>query len=100
MSSINLYYEKYLGSIFFQIFGPVQQLMRFKDLDEIIERANDTNYGLAAAVFQKTSTGSTISPKELEQAPFGSTHTMCWVLRLRSEDIRTPDMEGKWENTA
>lgn len=38
---------------FVQIFGPVQQLMRFKDLDEIIERANDTNYGLAAAVFSK-----------------------------------------------
>lgn len=27
--------------------------MRFKDLDEIIERANNTNYGLAAAVFSK-----------------------------------------------
>ncbi|EEZ98469.1 aldehyde dehydrogenase, mitochondrial [Tribolium castaneum] len=36
-----------------EIFGPVQQLMRFKDLDEIIERANNTNYGLAAAVFSK-----------------------------------------------
>lgn len=36
-----------------QIFGPVQQLIRFKNLDEIIERANDTNYGLASAVFSK-----------------------------------------------
>lgn len=27
--------------------------MRFKHLDEIIERANNTNYGLAAAVFSK-----------------------------------------------
>ncbi|KAJ3627457.1 hypothetical protein MTP99_014832 [Tenebrio molitor] len=34
-----------------EIFGPVQQLMRFQKLDEIIDRANDTNYGLAAAVF-------------------------------------------------
>ncbi|KAF2901093.1 hypothetical protein ILUMI_05092 [Ignelater luminosus] len=33
-----------------EIFGPVQQLMKFKNLDEIIERANNTNYGLAAAV--------------------------------------------------
>jgi len=33
-----------------EIFGPVQQLMKFKDLDEIIERSNNTNYGLAAAV--------------------------------------------------
>ncbi|KAK9879196.1 hypothetical protein WA026_004045 [Henosepilachna vigintioctopunctata] len=34
-----------------EIFGPVQQLMKFKHLDEIIERANNTNYGLAAAIF-------------------------------------------------
>lgn len=33
-----------------EIFGPVQQLMKFKKLDDIIERANDTNYGLAAAI--------------------------------------------------
>nr|CAD7590250.1 unnamed protein product [Timema genevievae] len=36
-----------------EIFGPVQQILRFKSLDEIIERANDTPYGLAAAVFTK-----------------------------------------------
>ncbi|XP_056637116.1 aldehyde dehydrogenase, mitochondrial [Diorhabda sublineata] len=34
-----------------EIFGPVQQLIRFKDMDEIIERANNTNYGLASAIF-------------------------------------------------
>lgn len=27
--------------------------MRFKDLDELIERANLTNYGLASAIFSK-----------------------------------------------
>ena len=37
-----------------QIFGPVQQLIKFKDLDEVIERANDTAYGLAAAIFTKS----------------------------------------------
>jgi len=34
-----------------EIFGPVQQIMKFKTLDEIIERANKSQYGLAAAVF-------------------------------------------------
>lgn len=34
-----------------EIFGPVQQIIKFKDLDEVIERANDTTYGLAAAIF-------------------------------------------------
>jgi len=36
-----------------EIFGPVQQIIKFKTLDEVIPRANDTRYGLAAAVFTK-----------------------------------------------
>lgn len=36
-----------------EIFGPVQQIIRFKKLDEVIERANKTEFGLAAAVFSK-----------------------------------------------
>lgn len=36
-----------------EIFGPVQQLIRFKSLDEVIERANKSDYGLAAAVFTR-----------------------------------------------
>ncbi|XP_072050599.1 aldehyde dehydrogenase 1A1-like [Amphiura filiformis] len=36
-----------------EIFGPVQQIIKFKTLDEVIDRANNTTYGLAAAVFTK-----------------------------------------------
>ncbi|KAI9583209.1 aldehyde dehydrogenase, mitochondrial-like [Glossina fuscipes] len=36
-----------------EIFGPVQQIMCFKKLNEVITRANDTHYGLAAGVFTK-----------------------------------------------
>ncbi|XP_050800154.1 aldehyde dehydrogenase 1A1 isoform X3 [Gopherus flavomarginatus] len=36
-----------------EIFGPVQQIMKFKTVDEVIKRANNTHYGLAAAVFTK-----------------------------------------------
>ncbi|XP_072050604.1 aldehyde dehydrogenase 1A1-like [Amphiura filiformis] len=36
-----------------EIFGPVQQLIKFNTLDEVSERANKTRYGLAAAVFTK-----------------------------------------------
>jgi len=39
--------------MFFQIFGPVQQIIKFKTLDEVIKRANDTKYGLAAGVLTK-----------------------------------------------
>ncbi|XP_038675733.1 aldehyde dehydrogenase, mitochondrial-like [Scyliorhinus canicula] len=34
-----------------EIFGPVMQILKFKTMEEVIERANDTIYGLAAAVF-------------------------------------------------
>ena len=38
---------------FLQIFGPVQQIIKFKTLEEVIDRANDTEFGLAAAVITK-----------------------------------------------
>lgn len=34
-----------------EIFGPVMQIMKFKDMDDLIERANNTIYGLASSVF-------------------------------------------------
>ncbi|XP_046649867.1 aldehyde dehydrogenase, mitochondrial-like [Daphnia pulicaria] len=36
-----------------EIFGPVQQILKFSSMEEIVERANKTIYGLAAAVFTK-----------------------------------------------
>ncbi|XP_010913576.1 aldehyde dehydrogenase family 2 member B7, mitochondrial [Elaeis guineensis] len=34
-----------------EIFGPVQSILKFSDLNEVIQRANTTRYGLAAGVF-------------------------------------------------
>ena len=34
-----------------EIFGPVMQVLKFKDVDEVVRRANTTDYGLAAAVW-------------------------------------------------
>jgi len=36
-----------------EIFGPVMSVLRFKDVDEIVARANNTCYGLAAAVWTR-----------------------------------------------
>ncbi|XP_023658979.1 aldehyde dehydrogenase 1A1 isoform X2 [Paramormyrops kingsleyae] len=34
-----------------EIFGPVQQIMKFSSTEEVIKRANNTQYGLAAGLF-------------------------------------------------
>src|SRR5271163_554835 len=36
-----------------EIFGPVMSILKFKGIDEVVERANQTIYGLAAAVWTK-----------------------------------------------
>jgi len=36
-----------------EIFGPVQQILKFSSIEEVTERANRTIYGLAAGVFTK-----------------------------------------------
>ncbi len=36
-----------------EIFGPVMSVLKFKDMEELIERANKTIYGLAAAVWTR-----------------------------------------------
>jgi len=36
-----------------EIFGPVMSIIKFRNLDEVIERANKTTYGLAAAVWTR-----------------------------------------------
>src|SRR5271166_4433978 len=36
-----------------EIFGPVMSIIKFKDVDEVIDRANNTIYGLAAAVWTR-----------------------------------------------
>jgi aldehyde dehydrogenase (NAD+) len=36
-----------------EIFGPVQSISKFKTLEEVVRRANNTTYGLAAGVFTR-----------------------------------------------
>ena len=36
-----------------EIFGPVVSVLPFRGLDEVIDRANKTFYGLAAAIWTK-----------------------------------------------
>ena len=36
-----------------EIFGPVMNILTFRDFDEVINRANQTDFGLAAAVWTR-----------------------------------------------
>ena len=36
-----------------EIFGPVMNVLKFKDVDEVVQRGNQTFYGLAAAVWTR-----------------------------------------------
>ena len=42
-----------LHAVSSQIFGPVMQILKFKSMEEVVGRANNSKYGLAAAVFTK-----------------------------------------------
>ncbi|GAB4839818.1 hypothetical protein Ancab_020528 [Ancistrocladus abbreviatus] len=45
-----------------EIFGPVQSILKFKSLNEVIQRSNSTTYGLAAGVFtQNIDTANTLA---------------------------------------
>lgn len=68
-----------------EIFGPVQSIIKFKTLDEAIERANATSFGLAAGIVTKNLNNALVFSNAVEagsvwvntylavtnQAPFG-----------------------------
>ncbi|SDN06329.1 betaine-aldehyde dehydrogenase [Vreelandella arcis] len=55
-----------------EIFGPVMSLLAFDDEDEVIRRANDTPYGLAAGVFSESLNRAHRVIHQLEAG-------ICWV---------------------
>ena len=55
-----------------EIFGPVMSILRFSDEDEVIQRANDTEYGLAAGVF---STNFSRAHRVIARLQAG----ICWI---------------------
>ena len=49
-----------------ETFGPVAPLLRVKDLDEAINAANDTQYGLQAGIFTKSIESALKATREIE----------------------------------
>jgi len=66
-----------------EIFGPVQQIFKFKDIEEAIDRANNSEYGLAAAVFTNDLSEALYVSNALESG-------QVWVNSFMSGGMNTP----------
>jgi aminomuconate-semialdehyde/2-hydroxymuconate-6-semialdehyde dehydrogenase len=66
-----------------EIFGPCCHVAPFDEEDEVIARANDTRYGLAAAVWTENASRAHRVARQIEA---GITWVNSWFLR----DLRTP----------
>ena len=55
-----------------EIFGPVMSVLAFEDEDDVIRRANDTKYGLAAGVFSESLSRAHRVIHQLEAG-------ICWI---------------------
>jgi aminomuconate-semialdehyde/2-hydroxymuconate-6-semialdehyde dehydrogenase len=82
-----------------EIFGPVVTIQRFSSVDEAIQLADATDYGLAAMIWTQDITKANKVAAELHS---GIIWINCWLLR----DLRTPfggmkssgvGREGGWE---
>lgn len=65
-----------------EVFGPCCHIAPFDDVDEVIERANNTEYGLAASVWTKDLTVAHRMGAALEVG-------VCWINSWFLRDLRT-----------
>ncbi|KAJ8662200.1 hypothetical protein O0I10_001893 [Lichtheimia ornata] len=66
-----------------EIFGPVVAVSKFKTIDEVVEKANDSAYGLAAAVFTSNISTSITVANKLEAGTV-------WINCFNELDYNTP----------
>lgn len=66
-----------------EIFGPVMAVLDFDDEDEVIERANDTPYGLAAGVFTRDLARGHRVVAALEAG-------ICWINNYNQSPVEMP----------
>ncbi len=66
-----------------EIFGPVCHIAPFDREEEVVGYANDTNYGLAAAIWTKDSSKADRVGRQMEVG-------ICWINDWFLRDLRTP----------
>ena len=58
-----------------EAFGPILPMMKFDDLDDVIDRANDSEYGLAGAVWSADIEKAASVAARMDTGTVGSTRT-------------------------
>jgi len=66
-----------------EVFGPCCAILPFSDEDDVIARANDTKYGLAAAIWTENLAKAHRVARQLDVG-------ICWVNSWFLRDLRTP----------
>ncbi len=66
-----------------EIFGPVMSVLPFKNEEEVIRRANDTDYGLSAGVFTRDLKRAHRTVAELQAG-------MCWINNYNVNPVEIP----------
>ncbi len=66
-----------------EIFGPVMSVLKFQDEDDVISRANDTKFGLAAGVFTRDLARAHRVAARLEAG-------ICWINNYNITPIEMP----------
>jgi aldehyde dehydrogenase (NAD+) len=66
-----------------EVFGPFVVIASFKDEDEALEKANDTTYGLGAAIFTKDIVKAHRVARKIEAG-------MVWINSSQDSDFRIP----------
>ncbi|WP_424830661.1 betaine-aldehyde dehydrogenase [Ruegeria sp.] len=66
-----------------EIFGPVLSILEFSDEDEVIRRANDTEFGLAAGVFTRDLTRA---HRVIDRLQAGT----CWINTYNAMPVEMP----------
>lgn len=66
-----------------EIFGPVMSVLKFRDEDDVLRRANDSEFGLAAGVFTRDITRAHRVVAKLEAG-------VCWINNYNITPIEMP----------
>jgi acyl-CoA reductase-like NAD-dependent aldehyde dehydrogenase len=79
-----------------EIFGPVVTAISFKDVDDLVARANDTPYVLAAAVWTRDISKAHRIASQLRA---GSLDQLLWHPRCHLAGTNSPAGAAKWDVT-